>query len=274
MKEFPGITSVLIPLFNHEQFITAALDSLLQSDCKKVELILCDDASTDQSFAVAKDWIDHHGSQFFSAKLLANEKNQGITSNLNKLVKASSGEFITLLASDDMLTKGAIDIQRNFLTLHQDVDFVFANCAIIDTNEKIIKPEVIQDLKAKFLNYKFIILLDSIFNWGIIWARFFARRKAFIEFGEYIENHIIEDRWSALKILNTKRYKYLHQIVYLYRFRGLPGHPAISSDLARKSFHDAERRLHPETTGVLSLLLYIRRLPFKTNRGKWPCRLH
>jgi len=84
MKEFPGITSVLIPLFNHEQFIAATLNSLLESDCTKIELIVCDDASADQSLAVAKDWIDRHGARFFSTRLLSNTKNMGITSNLNK----------------------------------------------------------------------------------------------------------------------------------------------------------------------------------------------
>lgn len=273
MKELPGITSVLIPLFNHEQFIAATLNSLLESDCTKIELIVCDDASADRSLAVVKDWIDRHGARFFSTRLLSNEKNLGITSNLNRLIEASSGEFITTLASDDTLTQGAIDTQRNFLTSHQDADFVFANCAIMNTEAQLIKNKVISDSKSFLFRYRPAILLDAMFNWSIVWARLYARRKSFLKLGRYIEEHSIEDRWGAIKIMNTGRYAYLHETVHLYRFRGHADHPAISSDEARRVFHDAERRLHPETGGLLYWLLWIRRLPFKTNRGKWPCRL-
>lgn len=271
--EFTGITSVLIPLFNHERFVAATLDSLLDSDCKKIELIICDDASTDRSLAIAGEWLSRHGTSFFSARLISNQTNLGITSNLNKLVDAASGEFITLLASDDLLAASAIDKQRSFLETRPAIDFVFTNCAIVDTDAKLLKSQVISDYKARILAFRPACLIDAMFNWSIVWARLFGRRDKFIALGRYIEEHSIEDRWSALKIMNTKRYAYLHQVALLYRFRGLAGHPAIGSDEARRSFHDAERRLHPETTGLLYLLLWVRRLPFRTNRGKWPCRL-
>lgn len=273
MQELSGVTSVLIPLYNHERFIEAALDSLLSSDCGKIELVVCDDASTDRSLAIAREWLDEHGTSFINTRVLSNAANLGITSTLNRLVEASSGEFITLLASDDMLAERAIDRQRDFLLHHPSVDFVFANCAIIDTEGHMLKPEVVTTLQAKILAFRLGILLNVMFNWSVSWARLFTRRRKFLEFGGYIEEHPIEDRWSALKIMNTRRYAYLHEVVHLYRFRGLEGHPAIGSPAARQVFHETERSLHPETTGLLYLLLWVRRLPFRTNRGKWPCRL-
>lgn len=271
-QELAGITSVLIPIYNHERHVAQALDSLLNSDCSKIELIICDDASSDHSLKIAEDWLEQHGSSFFKATLFANETNLGVTANLNKLVQSASGEFITFLASDDMFADRAIDIQRQYLLNHPDVDFVFANCGIIDTSGRTLKREVISKLQSKLLALRTYILLNVMFNWNVVWVRSLARRKKFIALGRYIEEHSIEDRWVALKIMNTRRYAYFHNVVYLYRFRGAEKHPAIGIELARREFHNVERRLHPESTGLLNLLLWIRRLPFKTNHGKWPCR--
>lgn len=274
LQELPGITSVLIPLYNHERFITRTLDSLLSSDCSKIELIIADDVSSDQSFHVAKIWLEQHQNKFANALLIANDINLGITANMNKLIEHASGEFITALASDDMLADKAIDRQKNYLTEHPSIDFVFANCAILNINDQTIKNSVFSKFQSMLLASPSYIMLNVLFNWCVVWSRLFARKRKFIEFGPYIEKHTIEDRWSALKIMNTHRYAFLREVCYLYRFRGFEAHPAIFSNTARKDFHSAERLLHAESRGLLYILLWIRRLPFKTNRGKWPCRLN
>ncbi|MEI7611256.1 MAG: glycosyltransferase family 2 protein [Betaproteobacteria bacterium] len=265
---------MLIPLYNHERFINRALDSLLSSDCSQIELIIADDFSSDQSLSMAKTWLEQHQDKFFRTVLIANERNLGITANLNNMIEQASGEFISALASDDMLAKHSIDNQKRQLMCNASIDFVFVNCAIIDIDDNIIKKSVVGELQSKLLASPTYTMLNVLFNWNVIWSRLFARRKRFIEFGRYIEKHTIEDRWSALKIMNTHRYSYLHEIGYLYRFRGFEAHPAINSDDARYDFHRAERLLHPEAKGLLYVLLWIRRLPFRTNRGKWPCRLN
>jgi glycosyltransferase involved in cell wall biosynthesis len=271
-QELAEITSVLIPLYNHERFIKQSLDSVLLSDCSKIELLICDDASTDQSLSIVKDWLGQHECKFVRSKLLTSDTNRGVTANLNKLVEISTGEFITILASDDMLSKNAIDLQKDYLKKHPSIDFIFADCSIINLEGHVLKRHVISTFQSMLLAMRPYILLNLVFNWSIVWARLFGRRKKFIEFGRYIETHSLEDRWSALKIMNTCRYGYLDQVVYLYRFRGASAHPAIGSDIARRDFHDIERRLHIESKGLLYILLWIRRLPFRTNRGKWPCR--
>lgn len=271
-QELSGVTSVLIPLYNHEKFIERALDSLLGSDCSKIELVISDDASSDQSLIVAKRWIEQHGKAFSRVVLLTSNTNCGVTANLNKLVDASTGEFITGIASDDMLPGNAIDMQRDYLLGHPSVDFVFVNCAIVDLDDHVLKQQAASLLVSTLLSLRLFILLNVVFNWTVIWSRLFGRRRKFVEFGRYIEEHSHEDRWSALKILNTGRYAYLQEVGYCYRFRGEQAHPAINSEVSRRDFHNVERRLHAESKGLLYLLLWIRRLPFKTNRGKWPCR--
>lgn len=272
MQELAGVTSVLIPLYNHERFIGEALNSLLASDCSRIELIISDDASPDHSAQVASDWLERHGNRFRRTRLLVGKSNRGITASLNTLIEAATGEFITLLASDDLLPDNAVDMQRDYLLTHPDVDFLFVNCAIIDMEGRLLKQYAASPFISGLLSLRLFALLNMLFNWNVIWSRLFGRRGRFLEFGRYIEEHCLEDRWSALKIMNSRRYVYLGNIGYLYRYRGAQAHPAISSDAARRDFHDTERRLHAEAGGLLYFLLWIRRLPFRTNRGKWPCR--
>jgi len=271
-KVLLGVTSVLIPLYNHEEFIIQTLNSLLDSDCSQVELVICDDASVDNSLELATTWIMKYKSMFMNTLILSNIKNRGITANLNKLVNEASGEFMTLLASDDMLPQGAIDLQKKYLESQKEIDFIFVNCSIVDKDGKLIKQYAIAWYQSFLLRFKAYIMFTVLFNWGVVWSRLFVRRSAFIKFGNYIEEHILEDRWSALKILNTKRFVYLSAIGYLYRYRGIDAHPTVTSSVARRDFHNSERVIHVEARGLLNILLWIRRVPFKTNHGKWPCR--
>jgi len=272
-QELSGVTSVMVPLYNHATFVEKLLDSLLRSDASKIELLICDDASTDDSVEIVSAWLARNGDRFFQTKFMENMSNIGVTANLNRLAAEATGEFITLIASDDMLAEKAIDLQRDYLQSHLAVDFVFSNCTIMDTDEAVLKPEVASSVNAFWLRSRTILMCNVLFNWNVIWCRVFGRRDKFLSFGKYVEEHCLEDRWSAIKIMNTGRYAYLHQVIHLYRYRGLAGHPAINSSTARRDFHDIERRLHREAKGLLYVLLWVRRLPFKTNRGKWPARL-
>lgn len=268
-----GITSVMIPLYNHALTVIRTLDSLLRSDPKKIELLICDDASTDDSVKVASAWLESNAAHFFRVKFMVNDLNMGVTANLNRLATEATGEFITLIASDDMLAENAIELQRDYLQSHPSVDFVFSNCTIVNMDDAVLKPSVISSAGAFWLRSRVIVMLNVLFNWNVVWSRLFGRREKFLSFGKYIEEHCLEDRWSALKIMNTGRYAYLHQIIHLYRYRGLAAHPAIASATARRDFHNIERRIHQEARGLLYFLLWVRRLPFRTNRGQWPAKL-
>lgn len=245
-------------MYRHESTVERALDSLLGSDCSRMELIVCDDASPDRSYEVAAAWFARHAHRFAGALLLRNPCNLGITGNLNRLVGEAHGEFLTLLASDDELTPGAIDAQRSHLRRQLDSDFVFSNVELIDADSQVLKPRVVGRRRAQLLRHPAVRMIDLVCNWGLPWPRLFARRAAFMRFGPYIDDHSIEDRWSTLKIAQTRRFDYLDAVVHRYRVRQRGGTGGMEQATVLSDMFDVERRLIPETTGLLRLLLRVR----------------
>ena len=254
-----GVVSVLIPLYNHERTVEATLDSLLLSDCSTIELIVSDDASTDRSYECACTWIDEQSRRFESACVFRQSRNLGITGNLNYLVGHARGEYVTLVASDDKLTAQAIGAQREYLAANPDTDFVFGNVGKIDSAGNILDDTFVNERRAAALRSRTCATFDMVFNWDLTWSRLFARLSAFLRFGGYIAEHSFEDRWCALKILQTGRFGYLHRVVHLYRFRGeSTGRAGIDLQRILGDLQDVERRLVSETTGLLKVLLLIR----------------
>jgi glycosyltransferase involved in cell wall biosynthesis len=258
-KEKADVTSVLIPLYNHESTVEKSLNSLLLSDCSKIELIICDDASIDKSFEIVALWIEKFKWRFESVLLIKNLINHGITKNINKLNEMANGEFVTYFASDDELSYESIDLQKKFLKKNTTLDFVYSNCSYIDSKSNTIVSKVVADRRAKFLKIKFFLFFDMVFNWEIIWARVFGRRVAFVNIAPYPERFSFEDRWGALKIAATERCGYLHKIVYRYRVRNV-GNATAGIDVAvlKKEFIEMERLLMHDVSGYLKIWLFIK----------------
>lgn len=189
---------------------------------------------------------------------MKNQWNLGITGNLNRLMQLAHCEFVTMLASDDELTARAIDLQAGYLESHPDVDFVFANWGTIDQKSRVVQSRMITDRRAQCLKSKSCLMVDMVFNWSVAWGRLFARRVQFLRFGPYLTAHLLEDRWSALTIAQTRRFGYLHEVVHLYRLRaqGL-GTAGLEQQQIFRDLRDVDQGMVSKSTGILRALLVV-----------------
>jgi glycosyltransferase involved in cell wall biosynthesis len=267
-KKTSTVTSVLIPLFNHEKFITFCLDSLLKSNTKNIQLIISDDYSKDNSYLIAKAWVNLHKHLFSSILLFRQKKNIGINSNFNFLRNKASGDFLMFLASDDALAPSAIDFQSQYLLERHNLDFIFSNRSVMNNLSEIFILKCIRFKRSIFLSNNFFVKLDIIFNWGLPWGGVFARRKAFINLGSVPNNLSFEDRWISLKVLQTNRYKYLNYPMYVYRVRE---EKTITPGLQKKQMLEdlktSEILAQKSSNGILYSLLYCYTLPYKINNN-------
>lgn len=126
------ILSVLMPVFNSEQFVAEAIDSILNQTFKDFEFLILDDASTDKSFEIIKDFEnkDSH------IKVYQNEKNLGVVESRNKLIELSQGKYIAWIDSDDIALPNRFEKQIKFLEEHPEIGLVGAYPVIIDENSK------------------------------------------------------------------------------------------------------------------------------------------
>jgi glycosyltransferase involved in cell wall biosynthesis len=93
------VVSVLMTAFNREQYIAAAIESVLASTLSDFELIVTDDCSTDHTVAIAKAFEQKDQ----RVKVYVNEQNLGDYPNRNKAASYAKGKYIKYLDSDDLM---------------------------------------------------------------------------------------------------------------------------------------------------------------------------
>lgn len=130
MTEEP-LVSVCIVTYNSAEFIIEALDSVAAQTYKNIELIVSDDASTDNTVELCRDWIANNEQKFSRSELVVVEKNTGVSANFNRAIRNSGGFYIKGLAGDDKLLPNCIADNVSYMMLHPETDLLFSDYRII-----------------------------------------------------------------------------------------------------------------------------------------------
>ena len=114
MNSLPFV-SVVMPVYNAEQYLNEAIDSILLQSYSNFELIIINDGSTDKSRDIISGYQDKR------IKLLNNDQNQGIVYTLNRGIENSRGKYIVRMDSDDISYPERIEKQVCFMEVHPDI---------------------------------------------------------------------------------------------------------------------------------------------------------
>lgn len=115
--------SVVVPCYGYGRFLPQTIGSLVSQEGVDVEVIVVDDASTDDSLAVARALaVEHPG-----VTVLANERNLGQVASFNRGWEHSTGQFVVRLDADDMLPPGALARATALLEQHPEVGLVYGH---------------------------------------------------------------------------------------------------------------------------------------------------
>lgn len=110
--------SVLIPSYNGEDIIANGINSILAQDYSNLEIIVNDDASTDDTEKVVKKFKDKR------VKFFKNKNNLGYPGNLNQCLFHATGDIVYLLGQDDILSKNAIKLTSKAFQMSPDIGAV------------------------------------------------------------------------------------------------------------------------------------------------------
>ena len=122
--------SIVMPSYNHEKYVKEAIQSALNQTYQNFEIIITDDASTDNTVAEIKKIKDPR------IKLICFGKNQGGSVAVNNGIEQSNGQYIAILNSDDVFLPDKLEKQVKFLDEHENIGAVFGYAKIINEDGK------------------------------------------------------------------------------------------------------------------------------------------
>ena len=145
----PQVT-VFIPVYNREQYIGDAIESILVQTFSDFEILLVDDGSTDTSVDKIRSFSDPR------IRLVCNEKNLGIPQTRNKGIEHARGQYMAMLDSDDRAFPERLEKQVAFLESHPDYAQVGSWCRMMDAQGNVLnkikrQPASPDDIHAQFL---------------------------------------------------------------------------------------------------------------------------
>lgn len=116
-----GKISVIMGIYNCAKTLPEAIDSIVNQTYSNWELIMCDDASTDNTYEVAKEYQKKYPDKII---VIQNKKNSRLAFSLNHCLKYATGEYIARMDGDDISTSDRFEKQITFLKANPDVDMV------------------------------------------------------------------------------------------------------------------------------------------------------
>lgn len=135
-KNIDTLVSIVVITYNSEKFVIETLDSIRCQTYKNIELIISDDASTDQTLYLCQNWLRINGSRFVNCNLLSVEHNSGISANCNRGFKASNGEWIKIIAGDDMLLESCIEDFLYFSSRNKNFSVLFSRIIFLKNGKR------------------------------------------------------------------------------------------------------------------------------------------
>ncbi len=129
------IVSVILPVYNAQDYISEAIESILNQTFQNFELILINDGSSDDSLEIINSYSDHR-------IRVINQKNKGLARSLNIGLAQANGKFIARMDADDISLANRLEVQVRFLEKNPHIKLVGSAVDLIDKNGHLICSDV------------------------------------------------------------------------------------------------------------------------------------
>jgi glycosyltransferase involved in cell wall biosynthesis len=134
------LVSILVPCYNGAKYLRESLDSLLAQTYPHIEILLLDDASTDETPAIAAEYAH-------AIRCVRQPVNLGQFGNVNDGIARAQGELIAIYHADDVYLATIVEAEVAYLQSHPDVGAVFCCDVFVDADGReygrlVLPPEV------------------------------------------------------------------------------------------------------------------------------------
>ena len=201
---------MVMPNYNKGRFIPAAVQSVLDQTLTSIELIIVDDASTDDSIVVAQKYAGAHADK---VRLIRFSQHRGPAAARNAGIKSSRAQVICFLDSDDVYSPLKVETQLNALNREKKPVVVYCDWWRIDEDGNTLDPGKRERLRKS--GQIFPEALSMVFGFSTM---FMLRKDVLEAVGLYDESlRWAEDYDLVLKLAQKYDFSYVAEELYGYR---------------------------------------------------------
>lgn len=221
--------SLIVPVYNTEQYLDKCLDSIFSNDYKNYEVIIVNDGTKDNSEEIINKYLSKYNNIIY-----IKQKNKGLSSARNEGVKKSTGDYILFIDSDDFIEKDLLSTLNN--NLNEKVDLLrfqlreIYGDKVVNCTEKGFNVTSSLDAFSKIVKYKYI-------EASVLYA---YNRKFYLENNfKFTENIYHEDFDLIPRIIEkAQSVKSISYIGYNYQLREESITTTIDNDKIIKKMND------------------------------------
>ena len=236
MKNNSPLVSVIVPAYNHENYVQNTINSIIAQTYQNIELLVIDDGSKDSTWTKIQELKSKCEDRFVRIHFETKE-NEGTCSTLNKLISLARGEFIYLIASDDLAKPQAIEKEITFLENNPNYVLVVGDNELINTQSEQIgwdenqiscnlalakyktfgeflkqHNQDVNFYSDEFGQYKTFITKNYVPNGKLI------KTDAIKSIGGFTKEAPLEDWYLMLQLSKIGKFKYLDEVLFSYRW--------------------------------------------------------
>jgi len=233
------LVTVIIPSYNHEAYVGAAIEGLLNQTHERIDLVIIDDGSSDGSIAAINSYAERCEQKFARYRFIR-KPNSGLGSTLNIGIESALGEYIFINASDDVAEPDAIESLLAEMIGRDDVALVACNNHFIDgsgnrafwskDHKNVYNPEDaaattfidwLQNGRSDFdLRGEEFGSYARLLQGNYIPNGYLQRKSALVAAGMYNPVLPLEDWPMHLALARHNKFRYLDRVVFNYRWHG------------------------------------------------------
>jgi glycosyltransferase involved in cell wall biosynthesis len=196
------LVSIVVITYNSSKYILETLESAKNQTHSNIELVVSDDCSTDNTIEIVEQWIVENNNYFKNIKFVKSNINTGISGNCNRGIIHSNGEYLKMIAGDDLLRSNCIEDFIGYFLSNNQIQIAASQTSIFfnnDINNFQIWPQKGQFPAGLEKQQKEILKANFIYNVSL-----FFTRELFNNVGGFDENYpMIEDYPFDYKVLQA-----------------------------------------------------------------------
>ncbi|MBE6820937.1 MAG: glycosyltransferase family 2 protein [Ruminococcaceae bacterium] len=213
--------SILVPVYNVEQYIEQCVESLLNQTCKgEYEIILVDDGSTDSSGKIC----DKYAKEYPEKIKVIHKKNEGLVSARQAGIDAAKGEYSLFVDSDDFAEKNLLETVETVLNKNLHTDMViysfryFADGKKTDRKNEFHQTKKIFTAENKNEIYEALMHTTFVTALWIKAVRTDILKKDPTDYSLYYDKSMAEDWFRSIPLLTySDKIVYINKPLYCYR---------------------------------------------------------